>query len=103
MGDDKVELATNTEEEPKERDELMEALMAIDDETLSPIADKKTRIFSSAEARPESAAKNELLDEKAKEEKTQSGQQEDNEIQDNKEMPNQSKEKLSEGTQSTNA
>lgn len=101
--DDKVELlATNKEEEPKERDELMEALMAIDDETLSPIADKKTRVFNSTEAPPESAARNEILDEKAKEEKTQSSQ-EDNKIQDNKELPNQSKEKLLEGTQSTNA
>jgi C2 domain of PTEN tumour-suppressor protein len=36
-------------EEPKERDELMEALMALDDETLSPIKAKETKRIASME------------------------------------------------------
>jgi len=36
-------------EESKKRDELMEALMAIEDDTLSPVAEKKTRVFTKEE------------------------------------------------------
>jgi len=62
------EAASILKEEPKQRDELMEALMAIDDDTLSPVADKKTRVFTSEKIPINDVKKKIALSEACKEE-----------------------------------
>lgn len=90
--DDKVEpVPIKEKEEPKERDELMEALMAIDDETLSPVAEKKTRVLASNENHPGGAVKKDLFNEKIKDEEESPGQNESREkLQQDKEAPSYS-------------